>query len=96
MALAEIGGVYGVFPFLGDGTGRWTPNDDTGLPTTGRMRTWGVNLADIDRDGVLDIGVAFGDVVSPDWRSGGDKAAGKTSPQRGKFGSIEVWRGQTQ
>ncbi|MFQ5665633.1 MAG: FG-GAP repeat domain-containing protein [Candidatus Binatia bacterium] len=68
--LEEIGGVYGVFPFLGDGAGNWTLVDNTGLPTTGRERTWGANLADIDGDGVLDIGVAFGDVLSPSWRSG--------------------------
>jgi hypothetical protein len=68
--LDEIGGVYGVFPFLGDGTGKWTLVDNTGLPTTGRERTWGVGLADINNDGVLDIGVAFGDVLSPTWRSG--------------------------
>jgi hypothetical protein len=110
--LEEIGGVYGVFPFLGDGTGNWKLIDNTGLPTTGRERTWGVGLADIDRDGVLDIGVAFGDVLSPKWRSGslqkpteGSKKKGKgkekksepaekrEQPQRGMFGSIEVWRG---
>jgi len=68
--LEEIGGVYGVFPFLGDGQGHWQLLENTGLPSTGRERTWGVSLADIDRDGVLDIGVAFGDVLSPTWRSG--------------------------
>ncbi len=68
--LNEIGGVYGVYPFLGDGTGNWTYVDNTGLPTTGRERTWGAGLTDIDNDGVLDIGVAFGDVLSPTWRSG--------------------------
>ena len=68
--LEEIGGVYGVFPFFGDGAGNWKLVDNTGLPTTGRERTWGAALADIDGDGVLDIGVAFGDVLSPTWRSG--------------------------
>jgi hypothetical protein len=122
--LEEIGGVYGVFPFLGDGTGQWKLVDNTGLPTTGRERTWGVNLADIDKDGVLDIGVAFGDVLSPKWRSGPLKPPGEKSgkiddkgkdpkadpkkdqkpdaktleqmrgPERGMYGSIEVWRGQ--
>lgn len=71
--LEEIGGVYGVFPFLGDGQGNWKLIDNTGLPTTGRERTWGIGLADIDRDGVLDIGVAFGDVLSPKWHSGAEK-----------------------
>jgi hypothetical protein len=117
--LDEIGGVYGVFPFLGDGTGNWTLIDNSGLPTTGRERTWGVGLADIDGDGVLDIGVAFGDVLSPTYRSGkaknpadvakekkdkkdtpkdekkDTKPTQKTGqPERGMFGSIEVWRGQ--
>lgn len=88
-ALNEIGGVYGVFPFLGDGKGNWTPVEESGLPAAGRERTWGVGLADIDRDGVLDVGVAFGDVVSAGWRSG---SQGKAA-ERGKFGSLEVWRG---
>jgi hypothetical protein len=94
--LDEIGGVYGVYPFLGDGAGNWKFLDNTGLPTTGRERTWGVALADIDRDGVLDIGVAFGDVLSPTWRSGGGKVITdkKQGPDRGMFGAIEVWRGQ--
>jgi len=114
--LEEIGGVYGVFPFLGDGAGHWKLIDNTGLPTTGRERTWGVNVADIDHDGVLDVGVAFGDVLSPTWRSGSarkaaaEKSAEKSDkakdekkaappekprqPERGMYGSIDVWRGQ--
>jgi hypothetical protein len=102
--LEEIGGVYGVFPFLGDGAGNWTLVDNTGLPTDGRERTWGCGLADINNDGVLDIGVAFGDVLSPTWRSGAAKKAeakGKDaeakkvkSPERGMFGAIDVWTGK--
>jgi len=105
--LEEIGGVYGVYPFFGDGTGRWKYVDNTGLPVDGRERTWGVSLADVDKDGVLDVGVAFGDVLSPTWRSGpGPKAIQDTSddkskkgdkprgPERGMFGAIDVWRGQ--
>ena len=88
--LQEIGGVYGVFPYLGDGTGKWKLSEGTGLPETGRERTWGVGLADIDNDGVLDISVAFGDVLHPNWRSAGASGA----PQRGRFGALEVWRGQ--
>jgi hypothetical protein len=106
-ALDEIGGVYGVFVFLGDGTGHWKLAENTGLPSTGMEKSWGVGLADIDRDGVLDIGVAFGDVLSPTWRSGAarkaqgkdekandEKAPKPKAPQRGMFGSIEVWRGE--
>ena len=100
--------MYGIF-YLGDGTG-WTPVAPVGLPQTGKERTWGVALADVDKDGVLDIAVAFGDVVSPNWHSGakkeakeqkdakqakdGDQPKETTAPQRGKFGSIAVWRGQ--
>jgi len=90
-ALQEIGGVYGIFPYLGDGAGNWRPHDGTGLPLTGRMRTWGVGLADVNGDGVLDLGVAFGDVVAPRWRSVGEGTGG---PRRGMFGTIEVWLGQ--
>jgi hypothetical protein len=102
-AIDEIGGVYGVFAFLGDGAGHWKLVENSGLPSTGKEKSWGVGLADIDRDGVLDIGVAFGDVLSPTWRSGAAKRGtakdAKTAPkvrapERGMFGSIEVWRGE--
>jgi hypothetical protein len=82
----NIGSVYGIFPFLGDGAGHWSLVKDSGLPATGRERTWGVTLTDIDRDGILDIGVAYGDVLS---RASGPGA----KPQRGLFGALEVWRG---
>ena len=68
--LEEIGGVYGIFPFFGDGKGGWKLNQDTGLPNNGRERTWGVALPDINNDGVLDVAAAFGDVLNPSWRSG--------------------------
>jgi hypothetical protein len=95
-ALDEIGGVYGVYVYLGDGTGKWTPVVPAGLPQTGKERTWGVGLADVNKDGVLDIGVAYGDVVSPQWRSGKkdpNAPAQSGAPQRGKFGSLEVYDG---
>ncbi len=87
------GGVYGAFPFLGDGTGRWTLADGTGLPATGRERTWSVALTDVDRDGVLDIAAAFGDVIAPTW-SGTSKNS--DDRPRGIFGAIEVWRGHAE
>ena len=83
----NLGGVHGVFPFLGDGTGHWALLKDSGLPQTGRERPWGVGLADIDRDGILDIGVAYGDVLSRASVPG-------SKQQRGLFGALEVWRGR--
>jgi len=94
-ALDEIGGVYGVFTYLGDGTGKWTLVQPAGLPQTGKERSWGVGLADVNKDGVLDIAVAFGDVVTPDWRSGKkDPTKTPASPARGKFGALSVWNGE--
>ncbi len=69
-ALDEIGGVYGVFVFLGDGAGNFTLDEHSGLPITGKEKSWGIGLADVNKDGVLDIGAAFGDVLSPNWHSG--------------------------
>jgi len=83
----KVGGTYGLFPFLGDGAGHWRLVEDSGLPATGRERTWGVALADVDRDGVLDVGAAYGDVMSRG--SGPD-----SKPQRGLFGALEVWSGR--
>jgi hypothetical protein len=93
-ALDEIGGVYGVYTYLGDGTGKWTAVVPDGLPQTGKERAWGVGVADIDNDGGGDIAVAFGDVVAPNWKSGSKAGGAPAAPQRGKFGSIGVWRSQ--
>jgi hypothetical protein len=119
--MEEIGGVYGVYTLLGQGNGNFQLLTGNGLPSTGRERTWGTGLADIDKDGILDIAVAFGDVLPPAWRSGSLAQAEEKKeqgffarlfgskpeeakeapppdkpkiPERGFFGSIEVWRGQ--
>jgi hypothetical protein len=112
--LEEIGGVYGIHPFKGDGKGNWVHLQGTGLPETGRERTWGVAIGDVNGDGVLDIAAAFGDVLPPTWRSGKPKKesekgkAGEAKdkekpkdptekakgPERGRFGSLEVWTGR--
>lgn len=82
----EIGGVYGVYVFLGDGRGNFIMLPaSAGLPSDGRERTWGVGLADIDRDGVLDIGVAFGDVLPPTFRSGTLVQKGKGETRKAGF-----------
>ncbi len=100
-ALDEIGGVYGVLLFKGDGHGHWTAMHNTGIPETGKERVWGVATGDVNHDGIVDIGAAFGDVIAPTWHSGkpGEKPGEKPSkekegPERGRFGSIEVWTGQ--
>jgi len=95
-ALNEIGGVYGVFVFKGDGKGNWTYLENSGLPATGKERTWGVAVGDVNGDGFLDVAVAFGDVISPTWRSGAQKKSANPGekirgPERGKYGSLEVW-----
>ena len=58
-------GAYGLFPLFGDGTGRWRPAPETGLPESGRERVWGVGLGDVNADGVLDVAAAFGDLTNP-------------------------------
>jgi hypothetical protein len=104
----EIGGVYGVHVFKGDGTGKWTYVTDSGLPLDGKERNWGVAVGDANGDGVPDIGVAFGDVLPSTWRSGKkdpnakEQEKGKEKnpadaargPERGRFGSLDVWFGE--
>jgi hypothetical protein len=101
-AMDEIGGVYGVHVFRGDGQGNWEAVA-TGLPSTGKERVWGVAAGDANGDGVPDIAAAFGDVLAPSWRSGkqdpndpSKKPETKPEvkgPERGRFGSIDVWVG---
>jgi hypothetical protein len=87
--LEEIGGVYGIIPFFGDGQGKWTLRQDTELPMSGRERTWGVGLPDIDGDGVLDVAAAFGDVLNPSWRSGPKIGAEVPATFRKGFGKLK-------
>jgi VCBS repeat protein len=46
---------YGLFWFRGDGKGGWSRVQDCDLPPEGLSIPWGVRLADIDHDGVLEI-----------------------------------------
>ncbi len=87
--LEEIGGVYGIFPFFGDGQGKWTLREDTGLPANGRERTWGVALPDINGDGVPDVAAAFGDVLNPSWRSGPKVGSEVPTTFRKGFGKLK-------
>jgi len=46
---------YGLFWFRGDGKGGWRLIQESGLPTSGLPIISGVTLADLDRDGFLEI-----------------------------------------
>jgi len=46
---------YGLFWFRGDGKGGWRLVEESGLPTKGLPIIYSVTLADLDRDGRLDI-----------------------------------------
>ena len=61
----EVGYVYGVFVLLGDGQAHWAPLvGGSGLPETGLPFTWGVALADVNVDGVLDVVAGSGGIVA--------------------------------
>jgi hypothetical protein len=58
---------YGLFWFRGDGRGGWSLVKESGLPTQGLSTPWGVRLADLDHDGILEIialnGTASGSIT---------------------------------
>jgi hypothetical protein len=58
-ATGNVGDGYGLFWFRGDGKGGWRLVQDSGLPARGLPIVHGVALADLDRDGFLDI-IALG------------------------------------
>lgn len=60
----EVGYVYGVFLLRGDGTGAWTWEADSDLPTTGLPFTWGLALGDVNGDSVLDLAAGSGGSVA--------------------------------
>lgn len=62
----DVGYVYGLFFLEGDGTGKFRWVEDSGLPHEGLSFTWGVTLADINKDGVLDFAAGSGGVVATD------------------------------
>lgn len=59
----EGGYVRGVFLLAGDGGGRWRYVPDSGLPNTGLAATAGIDLADINGDGRLDVVAGSGLIV---------------------------------
>jgi len=58
----DVGLVYGVFVLLGNGRGDWQHISSSTLPETGLAFTWGVALADVNEDNVLDVTVTSGSV----------------------------------
>jgi len=66
------GYVRGVFLLVGDGRGNWSFVSSSGLPATGLASTAGVDLADINGDGKLDVVAGSGLIV--------ETAPGPTEP----------------
>ena len=69
-ATGELGSKYGLFWFRGDGKGTWqlVQEKESGLPAQGLSMPHGVALADLNRNGVVDIitlhgGVGEGSVI---------------------------------
>lgn len=61
-----VGHVYGVFALLGDGKGGFTYVEHSELPPDGLAFTWGVSVADFDKDGVPDVAAGSGGIVATD------------------------------
>ncbi len=59
-SLQELGDVYGLFFFRGDGQGGWQIAEKSGLPVGAEPQSWGVSLADLEGDGPLEVGCCFG------------------------------------
>jgi hypothetical protein len=55
----HVGDGYGLFWFRGDGKGGWRLAQESGLPVRGSPIVHGIALADLDRDGILEI-IALG------------------------------------
>jgi hypothetical protein len=61
-ATGKAGSNYGLFWFKGDGKGGWQLVREAGLPTQGLPVPHSITLADLDRDGVLEIITLHGGV----------------------------------
>lgn len=60
----NVGHVYGVHILYSNGKGGWNWEQESGLPESGLAFTWGVALADVNGDGVLDVAAGSGGVVA--------------------------------
>jgi hypothetical protein len=61
----ETGFIYGVYLLLGDGKGNFAyTGTSSGLPIEGLAFTYGISLADIDKDGRLDIVACSGGMTA--------------------------------
>ncbi len=60
----DVGFVHGVFLLYGDGKANWTWSPDNGIAETGLAFTWGVALADVNGDGLLDVATGSGGIVA--------------------------------
>ncbi len=61
-----VGYVYGLFFLQGDGKGKFRWIENSGLPDNGLSFTWGVKMADVNKDGVLDFAAGSGGIVATD------------------------------
>ena len=83
----DNGNIYGLFVCRGDGKGKFTPVENSGLPTEGLSVTWGIAVGDVNKDGLPDFAVGTGGVV-PGGRKAGSppmmpprKPKGRTDQQ---------------
>jgi hypothetical protein len=81
----------GLFVFFGDGTGQWQ-EVDAGLPPDGYPFIWGITLADVNRDGRLDIVVAAG-VIAERHPTASRRDSRTQPPSTGAPGvpQLQVW-----
>jgi hypothetical protein len=66
--LRDVGFVNGVFFLQGQTDGTWKYFSNTGLPESGLLLNWGVGIADVDGDHVLDVAITSGGIVATDRR----------------------------